>query len=316
MKDKDLLRKLANEEEVTKELEQAFLEGFEDRDESPKYIDFDEKGDDFEAAFEDIPDEFNEEEGISFEEGDGFDDDDDLESEFGQKDKASVNSKQDNKDGNSTKTMKVNFMGKQIEVPEEEVKSLVQKGLNHDRMEIKYRKMQGDNQMLDGLKDLAAYFNVPAGKYISDMVTGIQNQEIKKLTSSGIPLKKAQDLVGQSDFIRTNRSRTKDKGRDLKSEVAEFMMARPDLKGMKVFPQEVSMAVNSGSDLKSAYMRYEFKKMADELKKLAAENSELNDDLKRLGQNNKTLSAPKSQKGRGAAARKMDLFLQGFNEDY
>ena len=217
--------------------------------------------------------------------------------------------------------LKVFFLGKEIDVQPDDIPDLVQKGLNHARMETRFKQMEEDYKYVDQFLDMAAYFDVKPEELIKHSIEGYKNFEVSKFTEKNIPEEEAKELFNQrlshAKIARANQPKPKNKERDTAAEIDELFKIRPDLRGMKEFPKEVALDIQKGVDVKTAYLKHESTKQKVELKDLNAKITELESKLKAVEQEKKLKNAPKSQKGAGSGSTKTDPFVQGFlNDDF
>jgi len=215
--------------------------------------------------------------------------------------------------------LRVFFLGQDIEVKPEDIPDLVQRGMNEARMEKRFKEMEEETKYIDEFMDVAAYFGIPANELIKHTLENYKRMEINKLIEREMPEEEAKELFGQrmsnARTARANQPKPKGK-RDYAAEIDGLFRSRPDLRGMKEFPPEVAKEIQKGTDVKTAYMLHETRKLSDEIKTLTAEKKGLEDKLRAMEQEKKVEKAPKSQKGTGSSSTKTDPFLRGFDEDY
>lgn len=213
--------------------------------------------------------------------------------------------------------LKVFFLGKEVEVQPEEIADWVQRGMNEERTKQKLAQSEEENKYISSFLDMAAYYDIKPEELIKHAIKGYEDMELQKFLDKNIPEDEAKELfnqrMGNARTARANQPKPKGKERDHKAEIDELMRLRPDLRGMKAFPQEVAEQITKGVDVKTAYLKYENQKLLDDKKTFESQTKVLEDKIKALEQEKKTAKAPGSVKGTGASAKR-DAFLVGFNE--
>ena len=212
--------------------------------------------------------------------------------------------------------LKVYFMGKPMEIAAQDVPELVQKGLNHNRMEGKLKQMEAENQYVDAFGGMAAYYGLETKELIEHALQNFQHLELTRFQEQGLPQGEALELFyNRLANARANQPKPKGKKRDITAEIDELFRAKPDLIGLKKFPEEVAGAIRKGVDVKTAYLHYENRKLAAEKAELSTRLGTLLDRFRQEELAQKTGRAPGSLKGAGANSRRPDLFMQGFSEE-
>ncbi len=288
--------------------DREFLEGFADGDVTPK------------SSKDKSTDKAEDKEDDAFDESDKPDsgnDDDDDELIDDDADCSSMDDPDDVKQSQfGTEPLKVQFLGKSLEIKPEEVPVLVQKGLNHDRMEEKLKAYESGGKELEEINDIAAYYDINQLEAVQLAIENFKRMETIRLQQQqGIPQDQALALFQKKVADARANQPKPNGGRDTTAEIESFLKTRPDLAGLKSFPSEVAMDFHKGLDLKTAYLKYENNQLAQAAAQAQARYQQLQETSKRQKQQQKSTKAPASQKGTGAGVRRSDPFMAGFDED-
>ena len=271
---------------------------------------------------------FDEGEETKSSDDDGFDDEDDAKNEKEEvKEEADKEPEEDKEEPEGEKDedkppepLKIVFLGKEHEVPPEEIKDWVQRGFNEKRLEEKLKQYDEDSKILDEFQDLAFFYKLDPKELVKRAVDSYKQFEIQRLTEDGTPEDKAKKLFemeyNNAAKSRANQPKPKEKERDYISEIDKLFQIRPHLVGTKKLPDEVNAAVQKGLDVATAYLDHENKEKEKEINQLKADLDKFKEAERKKEQAEKAKNAPKSQKGTGGGAKKSDPFLQGFGEDY
>jgi hypothetical protein len=216
--------------------------------------------------------------------------------------------------------LKIVFLGKEHEVPDEEIKDWVQRGFNEKRMSEKIKQYEEDSKILDEFQDLAFFYKLEPKEFAKRTVEMQRQFEIQKLMEDGTPEDKAKKLFeleySSATKARANQPKPKAPERDFVSEFNQLNSIRPQTIGLTRLPADVDAAIKKGVHVVTAYLNYENKEKDKEINQLKSDLGKFKEDERKREQAEKAKNAPKSQKGTGGGAKKVDSFLQGFNEDY
>jgi hypothetical protein len=179
-----------------------------------------------------------------------------------------------------------------------ELKTLVQKGMNHDRLA---EKVTLANERNEQVKELATLYNMTE----ADMLDALLNNYYDSQA----------DAQGKTkEEIKKNHEATKKQTSQKMYE--RFADKFPDVKG-EMIPEEVWNAVKGGDDLTMAYTDYikdtELKTKEQELANLKTKLAELEGKQKSLEHKEqvKKKAVVKSTTGQGQDSEEFDDFLQG-----
>lgn len=137
--------------------------------------------------------------------------------------------------------LEITFLGENKhlkDIPADELKAYVQKGMNQDRLQSKY------NEVADQLSELKEAAKLYGFDNIADMKEAILESHFKTIAEK--EGRKPEDV--KREYLQTKQSR-QDKMYD------KFLNAFPDVKPNDV-PDEVKAAVKDGADLTEAYKNY------------------------------------------------------------
>lgn len=188
-----------------------------------------------------------------------------------------------------TKTLK--------DIPQDELKTYIQKGMNHDRIQ---EKLTQAYDQIDDFKDIANMFEMD----LSTVIETLKNQYYEN---------KAQKEGRQvSDVKREYESNKKDRTTKM---YERFLDKYPDVKTDDI-PQEVMQAVREGEDLVNAYDKYtntsKDKARDSEIESLKAQLAEANKKLGIKEQNTKVKKKSVVTKTSDSSGIETDEFLEGF----
>lgn len=188
------------------------------------------------------------------------------------------------------------------DIPREELKSYVQKGMNHDRMQ---EKLNAANDTINDFKDIAEMFDMS----MESIVDTLKNQYYSN--------KAKQEGRKADDVKREYESNKKDRQTKM---LDTFVSKYPDVKAEDL-PQEIKDAVKNGADLVSEYEKYlsgEQSASKDaEINQLKTQLAELEKKLEVKTQNDNLKSKSVVKKvSESESADDNDPFLQGFWGDH
>lgn len=213
-------------------------------------------------------------------------------------------------------TMKVLFMGKETVVTPEELTSLVQKGLNHDRMAARLTELNKGEKLSRDFSALANYYGYSPEEFWQLTAGHFREEEVKRMMGEGLGEGQAREKWEQklAAYTRADQPKPNGRERDIKAEIAGLIAERPYLRGLKAFPPQVARDINNGMEVREAYYKYENRRLLEAMRKHPDGNS--NDSPETANRpHGVPVMPPRSQKGRGASDVR-DLFMSGFSQDY
>lgn len=184
------------------------------------------------------------------------------------------------------------------DIPAEELKTYVQKGMNHDRV---LEKFTVANDKLEKVSQIASLWEMTPDQMLDTL---LKNYAQTKADEEGESVSKVLERIEQN--IKSTKAKAFER----------FVQKYPDVKSDAI-PQEVWDSVNLGEDLTSAYGEYlkqsEIKTKENELTQLKNKIAELEGKLKTKEHNEtvKKKAVVKSTSQNGVDDIKDDEFLQG-----
>jgi hypothetical protein len=180
------------------------------------------------------------------------------------------------------------------DIPKEELKTLVQKGMNHDRIVDKYNQA---SEKADKVEAIAKLYGMNETELVDALLTQYAD-------SNGKTLSEVKSMVEQGKKDSTQKM------------YAKFLETYPDVKADSI-PVEVWNEVKMGEDLTRAYDNHMKQSTIlakdSELNQLKSRLAELENKLKVKEQNEtvKKKAVVKSTIGNGDTKQEDDDFLQG-----
>lgn len=188
------------------------------------------------------------------------------------------------------------------DIPKDELKTLVQKGMNHDRVQEKYTII---NDKFNQIKELSNLYNMDEDTLIKTLYDQYYQN--------------AAEAEGTTP--EAVKSRVESRKKDASQKMYErFATKFPDV-GAKDIPKEVWDEVANGEDLSKAYSEHlrtsEIRSKEDEINQLKTQMAELEKKLKVKSQNEKVKkkAVVKSTSKHGSDDIAEDEFLQGLLGD-
>lgn len=219
-------------------------------------------------------------------------------------------------------TLTLNFLGKKLDMPLDEVKNLAERGLNVDRLQGKYEKLKPLEPLLDALETAAYLYDVPMDQLVANIssLDGLKQGEVQRLMAEGASEQAAIEAcvakieAAQAKRERANAARGGGLTSDQREQVRAFQSRFPEVdqeisQGMEI-PQEVIKDWQAGSTLTEAWLAHqhtqiqeEKKDLENQVQALKQKGEKLKKDLKNLQKNiaNKA-KAPSSKRGTGGGS--------------
>lgn len=177
----------------------------------------------------------------------------------------------------TTQTIKVKYNHEEKEIPFEEATTLIQKGLNYDKVQGTLQQMQ-EHPALKFVEKIAKENGMSTDELVQYWQQEQERREIEKLTAQGVPEELAIKLQRVDEYEQRLARADAEKQLQAKidADLKEFMGAYPDLKPDEV-PNEVWDLTKKGIPLLDAYNRVAFPKKLQELQQaqeVAKKNAE------------------------------------------
>jgi len=185
------------------------------------------------------------------------------------------------------------------DIPREELPTIIQKGMNHDRV---LEKFTVANEKLDRFEEIAVLHNMSSDEMAEVLLSNFYNTEAERNGTT-------------PEFERRNREISKVSNKE--KMYKRFVDKYPDVKSEDI-PQYIWDNVKLGEDLTSAYEDHKrqdvIKTKDDELNQYKSKIAKLEAELKVKNQNEsvKKKAVVKSTTNNGSDALDEDDFLQGF----
>ncbi len=232
--------------------------------------------------------------------------------------------------GATDATMTLNYLGRQVDIPLDQVKDLAERGMNLDRLRCQYDKLKPLEPLLEAVETTALFYDVPVADFIRGMssLEGLRNDEVQRLVAQGSTEEAALEVfnsklaVAQAKREQGNPANGSQRGlsREQKEQIVAFQRFRPEvdqqIKAGRTMPDQVIKDWHNGASLTEAWLLYEGreaekaqKSLQKELETVKKEHAKLTKDLKNLKKNTENKhKAPSSKKGAGGGSGHPDPF--------
>lgn len=207
------------------------------------------------------------------------------------------------------------FLGETKQYTRDEMTTLAQKGMNHDRI-LQQRdaaqQFRADHEgVINDLGRVAKLFGLEPAVLVSTMEANLLRQQGKTQAEAEAIIRanradrELQTYRSQEESARQQQAAAQERQQ---RDIREFVQRYPNVDA-KTIPASVWQDVQRGDTLVSAYGRYE-------MQQLQAENQRLQQQLaaKKQNDNNKQKSLGSMQSG--TADRKADPFMEGFSQGW
>lgn len=202
------------------------------------------------------------------------------------------------------------FMGETKQYTREEMTTLAQKGMNHDRIlqqrdALQQFKSQNEG-MISDLDRIAKQFGMAPADLLHSMEKNLRRQrgESDAEAEANIRAEKADRQLQAQKQVEDREAEVK---RRQQADMQAFVAKYPKL-DYKTIPQSVWEDVRKGETLVNAYGRYE-------TEQLRAENQRLQQQLAVQAQNEKNKQNSLGSMKSGSATQKTDPFLEALFSD-
>lgn len=201
------------------------------------------------------------------------------------------------------------FYGQEIKLPQSQVVTLAQKGMNYDKL-VQERDALKNSREMSILQRYAEAAGMEMPDYLDAMERQLEAQSIREQTDAGMSEQQAREVVRLRQEQRQLKAAQKQQA-EAQAQVARWsalLAEHPELTP-QTCPPEVLQRVSSGEDPVSAYRAWE---IADLRSKLAARDAA--DKAAQAAEKNKQTAAG-SAAGIGGDEKK-DKFLAGFESSF
>ena len=199
------------------------------------------------------------------------------------------------------------FLGETKQYTREEMTTLAQKGMNHDRIlqqrdALQQFKSQHES-VIDDLGRIAKQFGMDPADLLHSMEKNLRRQrgESDAEAEANIRAERADRQLQARQQVETQQAEIQ---RRQQADIRAFVDKHPNL-DPKTIPQSVWEAVRQGDTLVNAYDRYE-------AEQLRAENQRLQQQLAVQAQNAKNKQNSLGSMKSGSHTMKVDPFMEGF----
>lgn len=153
--------------------------------------------------------------------------------------------------------IKVEFNHQEMEIPLDQARAWIQKGMNYDNVQEQLQNVQNSSGMQYLLE-----LSQRSGMTIDEMVDYWRGQEeqqqINELVQKNIPPEYAKEMIENRKFREAQKIKEQQSQKEEanQKEYRDFVQAYPDVQAEDI-PEDVWSKVNNGVPLKYAYMEYE-----------------------------------------------------------
>lgn len=217
--------------------------------------------------------------------------------------------------------VKINHESSEVEISEADLPALYQKAMAFDRGQEKSQKMSTFYQNAERTARNMGYKS--AEEMLESANTTYRQAEIDRLVDDGVQIDMATDFVDRRlnsgrtepeqapDSAEQSVSQGEPQSRDWKSEVADLMRVRPNLRESGLPDAVQEKATKENVPLLVAYLEYESEQQKAEIQRLTKTNKTHEQNAASAAR------APvKGVSGGGATdTSPSDAFLEGFNSD-
>ena len=206
------------------------------------------------------------------------------------------------------------FLGETKQYTRDEITTLAQKGLNHDRLlqqrdELQQFRTQNESVISD-LGRIAQQFGMTPIDLLASMETNLLRQQ-GKTQAEAEAIIRANKSERQLQTYHTQEQRMRQQQEEAQQrqqrDIQEFVQKYPNM-DYKTIPASVWQDVRKGDTLVSAYGRYE-------MQQLRAENQRLQQQLDTKAQNDKNKQNSLGSMQSGSGVPKTDPFLEELYRD-
>lgn len=205
------------------------------------------------------------------------------------------------------------FLGETKQYTRDEMTTLAQKGMNHDRILQQRDELQQfrttHEPLVNDLGRIAQQFGMDPAALLASMETNLLRQQ-GKTQAEAEAIIRANKSERQLQTYHTQEQRAMQQQEEARQrqqrDVEEFVRRYPNM-DPKTIPASVWQEVRKGDTLVNAYGRYE-------TEQLRAENQRLQQQITAKQQNEKNKQNSLGSMQSGAATPKTDPFLEGFDQ--
>lgn len=153
--------------------------------------------------------------------------------------------------------IKVKFNHQEMEVPLDQAQTLIQKGMNYDKVQEQLQNVQNSSGM-QYLYELSQRSGMTIDEMVDYWRGQEEQQQINELVQKNIPPEYAKEMIENRKFRAAQKIKEQQTQKDEanQKEYRDFVQAYPNVQAEDV-PEEVWDKVNNGVPLKYAYMEYE-----------------------------------------------------------
>lgn len=228
---------------------------------------------------------------------------------------------------------KVDHQEQDVSVDESELPSLYQKAMNMDRANQRAntarQEADGYKSYIEQIAETARTLDFQgetAEQVIEAMLSSVlgtaKDAKVEALVSGGTTKEVAEFIVDQQMKAAEHTQPTTQtrpiaeegaapSAEQFSKDLQQLISKRPELRSMQEFPEEVLAAYAQGENLTVAYLDYESRKTAAEMKALANQNK-----IFKQNQESANKAPVKGVTGSGGTDAKEDIWLKGFDDNY